>query len=237
MGDSIVEKQARDLAEIKNLAIAAGGDFNVPTGAGWVEGSGFTGYFSQLGAEFSEITTGAPMGIGERATATLSDENIGNLSAFVVEEGSKNHPPGSAEAAVLAKAMETLDDWRGEATAAVETGEPLTKAIINANNAMAGLAPIAEGTTEDIASESAAIVHTAGQCFLLYNLAAFSQYHKTLLGTPPGHDFYETDSGINKSHGYYSKKLHKTRVFLIDENTPGTQVVSKLTMKKARMLL
>jgi len=243
MADPILQKQAEDLAKIKGLADKAGGDFNVPTGAGWVEGSGFTGYFSQLGAEFSETNTDAPAYIGNRATATLSAENINNLSAFVVEENSKNHPPGSDEAAVLDKAIETLEDWAIDAApvgpqqtpsgiAGTAAEEQLTQARRTANQALAGKTSKAEGTTEDIASESAAIVHTAGQCFLLYNLAAFSQYHKTLLGTPSGHDFYETDSGINKSHGYYSKKLHKTRVFLIDENTPGTQVVNKLTMKK-----
>jgi len=249
MADPIVEKQARDLAEIKNLAVAAGGDFNVPTGAGWVEGSGFTGYLDEAGTNISEFFTGGALDpasytrpfTGQRPEAlqaALASENIQNLSTFVYEEGKKQHPPGSPGAQVWEKANEKLAEWTNQIPTQLpnsEHREDLDHAKRNANNAMAGLAPTAEGTSEEIASESAAIAHTAGQCFLLYNMDAFSQYHRELLGKGPGyHDFYETEytTGINQSHGYYSTQTDKTRVFLIDEGTPGTQVVNKLTMKK-----
>ena len=235
----ILRKQAEDYARIAREAAAAGADFEVPTIGG------ATAWLGQVGAELdaaagwaSEMVVGEhwnPLASFEAAAEAAIAENVQNLAKFVADHNDKDYEPGSAEQIALDAAIAALEVIVNTVDTATATGDVdprLDAAMINAQQALAGETALAEGTSEEIASESAAIVHTAGQCFLLYNMDAFSQYHRELLGKPPGHAFYKTDGGKNKSYGYYSNKVNKTRVFLIDEKTEGTKVVNKLTMKK-----
>jgi hypothetical protein len=237
----ILSKQAEDYAKIAD----AGADFEVPTIGGAAAWFGKAGMIMDATARAvtSEMVYGEhwnPLAMIDAAYDADIAENADALSKFVADHNDKDYDPGSPEQKALDAAKDSLKEHSDIVAAKqAEDGDVdsrLDASKINADAALAGATALPEGTSEEISSESSTIAHTAGQCFLLYNMDAFSQYHRELLGSGRGaHEFYETEystNSKNKSYGYYSTQTDKTRVFLIDEDTPGTQVVNKLTMKK-----
>ena len=94
----------------------------------------------------------------------------------------------------------------------------------------------------DDPGENARIIRGAYQCFLLYNLNIFADQHKDMLAAPTGIPFTSLKYGYNgvssgpglgdiQTPGYWSKHSYP-RILLVDENTDGSEVISRLNIRK-----
>ena len=84
--------------------------------------------------------------------------------------------------------------------------------------------------------ENARIIRGAYQCFLLYNLNIFADQHKNMLTAPPAtpskkYGYNGTTLGDIQTSGYWSKHSYP-RILLVDENTDGSEVISRLNIRK-----
>ena len=104
---------------------------------------------------------------------------------------------------------------------------------------------IAESEEAEAAGDlnQADVALTALQCFLVYNIEAFSEYHKGLLtsGVPAAKGVYKPPSGGSlrqagqlRTNGYYSYPKKTQRVILVGEGTNGSSTMNRLLATKGR---
>ena len=185
----------------------------------------------------------------EEASSELVAKNINTLSTFIAEQNAEKATLTTEQIKALEQAKAALEkqlialEAQSSAQGATERTEELRAAKIAAGMALNDAPPsdVQRAQDPDVGAEdesqTAEIVQTAQQCFLIYNMQAFSDFHKKLITravpqfAPPFYVFPELGDEIQTA-GYYSNHTNSTRMFLVDEDTAGYQIVNKLNMKK-----
>jgi len=184
--------------------------------------------------------------------ASLNDV-VQDLAGVIAEIDAKEEPLSKEDKIRREKAQESqalIEDYLKDEEPEVGTNlnpfvDPSAEAaeaqhLANAAASSAGNFDIDEAQAAATAYANASaeegfnIVHGASQCFLLYNMSAFAQQHRALLaGSEPPIGAYVLLAGQEiKTPGYYSNKISAPRIYLIDEKTDGSEIISRLRIKK-----
>jgi len=190
---------------------------------------------------------------GGRAAEYLR-EKIENMTTLVEEvekiDPKKRTPDQNTQLALAKSELSTIATKLENLQKAKDLSPKMAHEALQARRAVnsTGNFRRREETAEELTQEgddpgeNARIIRGAYQCFLLYNLNIFADQHKDMLAAPTGIPFTSLKYGYNgvssgpglgdiQTPGYWSKHSYP-RILLVDENTDGSEVISRLNIRK-----